>query len=79
MTIAAIKNTIENCINDVLFSYNGQSCGVTSEVHDYKPIYTLWFGEKYVDLDTVEDVLNYKLFDGKSLNDIYKNLSINIA
>ena len=61
-----MKKTIEECLCDITFSFEDKLCGVSSEVHDYKPTYTVWYGNDYFDTDNIGEVLSNKFFDGKS-------------
>ena len=49
MSIDALKKTIEECLCDITFSFEDKLCGVSSEVHAYKPTYTVWYGNDYFD------------------------------
>ena len=56
--------------NDVEFIYNGKRSGVTSEVHDYIPTFTMWYGNKEKEYSDIDEVMSDKFFDGKSLAEI---------
>lgn len=38
MTYRELYNVIDDCCNDITFSYNGQKCGIESEVKDDFPM-----------------------------------------
>ena len=46
MSADELRDEIAVQWNDVEFIYNGKRSGVTSEVHDYIPIFAMWYGEK---------------------------------
>ena len=52
------------------FIYNGKQSGVTSEVRDYIPTFTMWYGEKEREYSEIDEVMGDKFFDGKSLEEI---------
>ena len=72
MTLDSFVHHISNLIVSVNFDYNGYSCGVD-------PLgcskYNMWYGDNDVTVDSVENVLNAKIFDGKSLIDIWNDLT----
>lgn len=76
MNAAQLKNSISQCISDFTFVYNGKKCGIEVEVSKSKPIFTMWFGDRWIDLFDVEDVMKTPLFDGKSLSDICTEVTI---
>lgn len=56
--------------NDIEFIYNGKRSGVTSEVRDYIPTFTMWYGDKEKEYSDIDEVMSDKFFDGKSLAEI---------
>ena len=56
------------------FDYNGEHCGVDP----YSSCnYLMWYGqEKDYNAKSVEEVINYKLFDGKSIKEIADEVKI---
>ena len=67
------------CCNDVLFSYNGKSSGVTSEVHDYVPTFQMWHGADTKEYSNIDDLMADKFFSGKSLIDLSKTIKFTFA
>ncbi len=67
-----IKELKTRCF-DIEIEYNGKFGSV---IPDYKNKdgYFLAFEGKYLDVDTIKDVMNVKFFDGNSLKDIYKQV-----
>ena len=79
MTAKELKEIIAQCMDEVYFYYGGVACGVCSEVDDFKPVFTLWCGQKTQDFHDVDDVMAVKFFNGKSLNDLVGNITVEIA
>ncbi|UPQ86418.1 hypothetical protein M0R79_03335 [Ignavigranum ruoffiae] len=71
-----LKNSIYNPLDTITFEYAGKNAGVDTLVNNYKRKYTVWFGDYYEDLDDIDVVMNKKIFDGKSLNDLCEDPSI---
>lgn len=79
MTRAELRQTILECCNDVLFTYDGKGSGITSEVKDYVPTFQVWHGsitKKYSDVD---ELMNDPFFGGKSLNELIGKIEILFA
>lgn len=55
------------------FYYNELCCGVDpfSENH-----YDVWYGEKFAEMHSLDEVLNTKFFDGKTLQEIFPYIEI---
>ena len=72
MNTMEVKEYIENLTSHILFDYNGRSCGVD-------PLsltsFDLWYGEKALNVDSVDKVMNTKFFDGKALSEIWENVT----
>ena len=79
MKIEDLKDIIIQCVNDVLFSYNGKSCGITSEVHDYVPTFQMWYGDKTDEFSDINELINDKFFDGKSLSNLFHEIEFLFA
>lgn len=71
-----LKNIIQNCLNDVSFNYNDMQCGVSSEVHDYVPTFTVWAGKDYYNTNDINEVMTRRFFNNKSLKDIISNIIV---
>ena len=76
MNIKEVLDVINECINDVVFDFNGEVCAVTSVVKNYVPTFTLWYGDKSKNFGNAEDLVNYDFFDGKSLTEIIETVEI---
>ena len=79
ITAKELHAIIEQCMDEIYFSYNGKACGVFTEVDNFKPIFTLWCGQKTQAFDNVDEVMKAKFFDGKSLYDLINDIALEIA
>ena len=71
MTIQALKQRIESLANHVLFDYNGKTCGVDPfNAHHFE----MWYGDQDYDATSIDDIMNARLFDGKSLTEIFDQI-----
>lgn len=72
MTILELKNHLTNLIGHVTFEYNGHSCGIDPlSINKFD----IWYGDDEATVDSIEKVLGEKLFDGKSLKDIWDDVT----
>lgn len=56
----------------ITFEYNGANCGVEPySENDFE----IWYGENDVSVNSVDEVMNVKLFDGKSLAEIFNDIT----
>lgn len=67
MTAVQIKNRINELCSVVTFDYNGKSCGIDPLSNDN---FDMWYGDKAKTVVSIDDVMNDKFFDGKSLTEI---------
>lgn len=79
MNITELKNIISGCCNDVLFVYNGKRSGVTAEVHDSVPLFQVWHGTFVKEYTKVADLMEDKVFSGKSIKDLADTVEFTIA
>lgn len=70
MNADELRNELVHEWNDVEFIYNGKQAGVTSEVHNYTPTFSMWYGNKEKEFSDIDEVMSDKFFDGKSLAEI---------
>lgn len=75
MKLDYLRKIVSDCLNDVIFEYNGKKSGITSEVHDSKPIFQVWHGLEVKEYDNIDDVMNDKFFSGKSITDLIKTVT----
>lgn len=78
MNAKTLTNIIKECVNDIEFTYKGKPAGITSTVNNYKPTFQAWFGDNIKEYSKVEDVMNDKFYDGKSLLDLLDNTEFTI-
>lgn len=79
MTEKELRKIISSCMDEIYFFYNGKSAGVCVVVHNYKPTFTLWYGDETKDFDNINDIMGSKFFDGKSLSELVDIVKIEIA
>lgn len=76
MTVDVLTSTIQNCVNDIVFVYNGKQSGVTSTVNNYQPIFQAWYGDEVKEYDDVDVLLKDKFYGGSSLLDLVGNVEL---
>ena len=74
MTANKIKDRINEICTLFGFEYNGIICGVDP----LSPVkFNMWYGEDNIHVaHNIDEVMNVKLFNGKSLNEIYNDIDI---
>lgn len=73
MTAEKIKNRISEIASHFTFDYHNKSCGVDPfSENDFD----MWCGDKLASAASIDDVMNKKFFDGKSLNEIADKINI---
>ena len=72
MTILEIKNYLSNLTGHVTFTFNGYSCGIDALSLDS---FDMWYGNDEITVDSIEKVLNVKFFGGKSLIEIWNDVT----
>lgn len=72
MKLSEIKHYITDLIGHVTFEYNGYNCGIDPFSHDS---YDIWYGEESANVDSIDKVMNLKFFNGKSLSDIWDDVT----
>lgn len=72
MTITEVKDYLKHLTSHVLFEYNGQSCGVDPLSRNK---FDIWYGSKGTTVSSIDEVMTIKFFDGKSLTDIWDDIS----
>lgn len=72
MTLDLFEHHISNLISCVQFDYNGYSCGVDPIGYTR---YDVWYGNTVVTVTSVEDILCTTIFNGKTLLDIWDDLT----
>ena len=72
MTILEVKNHLSGLIGHILFKFNGYSCGIDPLA---KNSFDMWYGDHEITVDSIEKVLNVKFFGGKSLAEIWNDVT----
>lgn len=72
MTLSQFKNHISHLAGCVNFIYNGYSCGVDPMG---RAEYDMWCGDDVMTVNSVKEVLNVKFFAGKSLTEIWDDVT----
>lgn len=70
MTIEKIKQTIKDCGNDVYFEYHDKKCGIEPTVENGMFTFEMWCGSILKEYRNFDEMVNDKIFDGKSVIDI---------
>ncbi len=77
MNAQELKKIISNCLDTVTFTYDNKSCGVDSTVSNATPTFEMWFGDSQIKyFSNVDDLMNDKFFNGKSLKEICQNVEV---
>ncbi|MCH5196433.1 MAG: hypothetical protein J1F28_06950 [Oscillospiraceae bacterium] len=73
MTADKIKSRIEELCTNVSFILDGKNCGIDpiSRFH-----YDMWYGENAYVASSIDDVMNVKMFNGKSLTEVADKIEI---
>lgn len=70
MTIDELKDYLSALTSHVLFEHNGCSCGIDPSRNNFE----MWMGENFMVARSIEEVLNVKFFDGKSIKEIWDDV-----
>ena len=67
-----MKDYIQKLTSHVLFEYKGTNCGIDpfSAYH-----FDMWYGKDYYKAESIDEVMNHPLFDGKSLTEIFGEIT----
>lgn len=69
---------LNDCCNDITFSFRGKKCGVFPEVENYKKKYHVLFRENVREFSSVDEMMKDPFFDGLCLLDICDEAEITI-
>lgn len=72
MTIRQLKDYVESLTSHVVFEYGGKNCGIDPFSRNH---FDMWYGDEYYKAESIDDVMNYPLFDGKSLTEIFEEIT----
>lgn len=73
MNAQDIKNLIVSIVQDVVFEYNNKTCCI-NPYNKHK--FELGYGNKVKTYNDIDDLMNDKIFKGKSLYDIAESIDI---
>lgn len=73
ITYAKVIDRLRTVITCFEFEYNGLRCGVDPFS---KNDYDVWYGDKYVKMTSIDEVINTKFFDGKTLEEIFPDIEV---
>ena len=72
MKISDFKNRIQSLVSYMGFEYNKVICGIDPLTRDH---FDMWYGDEYYKAESIDDVMNHPLFDGKSLTEIFEEIT----
>lgn len=72
MTIADVKNYLASLTSHIMFEYDGKSCGVDPLS---KNKFNMWYGSEGITANSIGEVMTTKFFNGKSLEDIWDDIT----
>lgn len=72
MTISELKDRLIKLVSHITFYYNGYACGIDPLSRN---LYEVWCGDDSFSVSSVDEVLNDELFDGRSLIDIWDDVT----
>lgn len=72
MTLSEFKKHMDYLVGCVNFVYNNYSCGIDPLGRTQ---YDMWYGDDAITVNSVEEILNRKFFDGKSLTEIWDDVT----
>lgn len=71
MKLLDLKNRIQSLVSYIGFDYNGVNCGIDPLARDH---FDMWYGDEYYKAESIDDVMNYQLFNGKTLTEIFNDI-----
>lgn len=71
MTLVEVKAYLANLTGHVTFNYNGYYCGIDPLAQNK---FDLWCGSDETTVNSIDEVVTAKFFDGKSLEDIWNDV-----
>ena len=72
MTISEVKKYLSDLIGHITFEYNSYSCGVDPITLNS---FDMWYGDNVITVNSIDEVINNNFFDGKSLKDIFDDIT----
>lgn len=72
MTIVQAKKYLDNLTSHITFVYDGHDCGVDPlSINSFD----IWCDDDEINVSSVNEVFNAKIFNGKSLIDIWDDIT----
>ncbi len=72
MSADKLRERIDSMVSHVIFSYQGQDCGVDPLSRDR---FDMWCGDKTATVDSIDAVMNTPFFLGLPLKDISQDIT----
>lgn len=72
MKLTDLKSRISSLIGFVGFDYDGTSCGIDPINANH---FEMWCGDNAITAKSIDEVMNIKLFKGKSLTEIFNQIT----
>lgn len=72
MSINDFKNKVNSLFSYIGFEYNGLNCGIDPLNTNH---FDMWYGDDYHKAGSIDEVMEYPLFNGKSLKEIYDDIT----
>lgn len=72
MTIQELREHLTKLVSHITFYYNGYACGIDPLSRN---LYEVWCGDDAFSVSSVDEVLNDELFNGRSLIDIWDDVT----
>lgn len=72
MTISEFKKHMSFLVGCVNFEYNGRDCGIDPLNHTE---YDIWYGDDCITVKSIDELLEAKFFDGKTIVDIWDSVA----
>lgn len=72
MSMDGFVELIQSLFSYIGFEYKGVACGIDPFSRNH---FDMWYGDEYYKAESIDDVMNYPLFDGKSLTEIFEEIT----
>jgi hypothetical protein len=72
MSIDDFMERVESLVSYIGFEYKDIVCGIDPLSRSH---FDMWYGDEYYKAESIDDVMNYPLFDGKPLTEIFEEIT----
>lgn len=72
MSIKEVKEYLTTVFSHITFNYNGFECGIDPF---NKTKFEMWYGKDFITVNSIDTVVTTKLFDGKTLEEIWGHVT----